>query len=161
MRLTTRTAVNQFRVRPTCLDAHHCSHITYTNRDDRSGVQLLYPLVCRIAYDSHALAHQPRCLQLSAISMEACGLTCVRMTASTRNSLISCRRSCGKAAHLPWVDSKGIGGGGTTGEAEGNPINPIKGMWARGANRWWCKREIAVDGRRKGTADRVSRHQSD
>ena len=42
----------------------------------------------------NALACQARCLHLSSISMEACGLACVQMTVSTRKSFMS-RRGCG------------------------------------------------------------------
>ena len=45
---------------------------------------------------SHALAYQPR-LQVSTISSKACWFACVRMTAITRNNLIS-PRGCGKSA---------------------------------------------------------------
>ena len=45
---------------------------------------------------SQALAYQPKCIQLFVISMKACELACVRVTASTRNGLMS-RRGCGKA----------------------------------------------------------------
>ena len=72
-----------------------------TTEESPPGVHALHIRLCRsraaVGRSSHALAYQPRCLYLSAISSKTCALACVRMTASTRNDFMS-RRGCGKAA---------------------------------------------------------------
>ena len=83
-----------------------------TTEESPPGVHALHIRLCRsraaVGRSSHALAYQPRCLYLSAISSKTCALACVRMTASTRNDFMS-RRGCGKAAcyhhyccSIPW-----------------------------------------------------------